>query len=404
MKRSHAILYTVIVALLFAINYVINKTQEGQFDWTPDYSAYSKQPFGGYVLDKMLEASWEEGFSHEYKTVYRMLYEERLEDENLLILANHFNTSETDANALLDYVAQGRKVLIAASSFDNYEYRLRDTLHFHITSQGWLNYHLIKINTDTLKQHCELSLYPASPGEKPYKMPGLLVTSYFDSIPDNAEVLAVKNGDQPVAIQYSIGEGKLILCTHPTLFSNYGILSPQHEYVWGLLSHLNGAPLLRTEYYEVGYSDAERSQFRYILSQRPLRWAFYITLATLALLIVFTARRKQKAIPIVKKPDNQLMGFVRSMAALYLRKSNNGDILKKKYLIFAEQLQKDYHIDIINRSHDQALYEKVAQKTGSDIREVKSLFNGLDLLDSDFEINDKTLMDMVVRMDKIVKT
>lgn len=402
MKRGHAILFAIIVVLLFTLLYVSNKMQQKEFNWEPDFRTYNKHPFGGYVLDKMLKASWEEDFTHSYKNLYRLQHEGLLMDENVLILANQFSTSETEANALFDYIADGHSVLIAASNFDGFEYRMSDTLRFHIHTESWFNYFQIQLHTDTLKANCELSLCSSSFGEKKFKLPELLTTYHFDSIPDNTQVIALKNDSLPVAIQFPIGEGKLILCTHPTLFSNYGILSEQNEYVWGLLSSLNDAPLIRTEYYQVGNEEESDSSFRYILSQRPLRWAFYITLITLALLILFTAKRKQKTIPVIRKPDNQLLNFVRSMAALYLKKSNNGDMLKKKYLLFAEQLLKDYHIDVINRPHNLAMYERIAQKTGTDLQLVRELFNGLSMLDSDFEISDAVLMDLVGKMDRIV--
>lgn len=404
MKRGHAILYAIIVVLLFAVIYIVNKASSKGFIWMPDYQTHNKQPFGGYALDKMLDASWEYGYEHEYKNVYRMRSENLLTGQNILILANSFTPSETEAHAILDHVAEGHQVLIAASDFGNYEYRLQDSLRFHAKTGPWYNLIGIQLNTDTLQHNCRMKLSSSTFKGKQYTFPEILCVNHFDTVPDNARVIACKNDSLPVAIQYSIGEGNLILCTHPVLFSNYGILSDEHEYVWGLLSSLNGAPLVRTEYYELGYIEDSSSEFRYLLSQPPLRWALYITLGTLLLFILFTAKRKQKPIPVVRKPDNQLMHFVRSMSALYLRKSNNEDILKKKFHFFAEQLSKDYHIDIINQPHNTALFERIAQKTGSDLQDVRTLFKGIDLLDSDFEISDALLMDLVVRMDRIAKT
>lgn len=408
MKRGPAILFVIIILLFFVLIYVKNKSEADQFVWNPDYRTHNKEPFGGYVLDKMLEASWEDGFSHEYKNFYRMRTEEILTEEDVLIVANYVELSETETNSLLEYVAEGHHVLIAATSFGLYEgTSLADSLHFRMNQPSWFNFFQIGLNTDTLKQDCSLRLSSSTLNEREYKFPEVLCKHYFDSIPDWAEVLALKNGKHPVAIQYKIGEGKLVLCSHPVLFSNYGMLSDQHEYVWGLLSYLKGAPLIRTEYYEVGYSELGgfnlAREFDYIASQPPLRWALYITLISILLFLVFTAKRKQRPIPIVKRPDNQLLHFVRSMSALYLRKSNNNDILKKKYLFFAEQLSKEYHIDVINQTHDLPLFERIAQKTGSRLEDVRALFKGTDLLDSDFSISDKDLMDLVILMDKIVK-
>ena len=404
MKRGKAILFVIIIILLYLVIYVLNKSQTKQFDWKPTYHTQDKNPFGGYVFDEMLEASWDREYIHTYKNIHRMILEEELVSQNLLIIGNRFVTSKEEANALLDYIAEGHNVLIAATAFDEYDYRLQDTLRFRIAIEDWYNSFAVQRNKDTLQ--IQRKLYLASPTfqGKEYRFPKQICYNYFDSIPERCQVIATNDSNQAIAIQYNMGEGKLILCSLPMLFTNYGILSDDNEFVWGLLSYLQGADLMRTEYYEIGNEIEDTSELRYIMSQPPLRWACYIAIVTIILFMVFTARRKQKVIPVVKDPENQLLNFVRSMAALYLRKSNNADILKKKYLLFAEQLSKDYHIDIINQPRNSTLFEHIAQKTGTDLKEIKVLFQGLELIDSDFVVGDQQLMDLVILMDKVVKT
>ena len=71
-------------------------------------------------------------------------------------------------------------------------------------------------------------------------------------------------------------------------------------YLFRLLSHLKGLPVVRTEAYGAG-AQVEVSPFRYFLSQRPLRWALYLTMLVLVLFMVFTARRRQRAIPVIRE-------------------------------------------------------------------------------------------------------
>ncbi len=401
MKKVYVYIFLFLV--LFAIAFVNNKNDKRpkDYDWFPTYRNSDKNPFGGYVFDKMLEASWPDKYEHSYKNISRLMNEEKLSGQNILIVTDHFGTWEFEMNNLLDYVAKGHKILIASSGFD---YSFQDSLQFSVASPDWYNYiFLIRSNIDTLKKKRDLSICLPGFEDKKYEFPALICDTYFDSIPkENARIIAVNDSSKVTAFSYPIGEGEIILSSTPLLFTNYGILSENNEFVWAILSSLQGKVLLRTEYHPES-EEENRSPFRYLLSKRPLKWALYLTLISILLFMIFTAKRKQRVIPVVKEPENQMMKFVQSVAALYLRKSDNADILQKKYHIFAEHLLKDYHIDIINQPHDKQMFEKIAQKTGSDEDMVRSLFDGLNLIGSDFQISDKMLMDLVIKMDNILK-
>ncbi len=397
------IVYIIGILLLFLVLFLFNENSDRKryFDWNPTYRQWDKNPFGGSVFDGMLEASWKGEYIHSYKNISRLIEEGKLTDQNVLVIAEGFSTWDSELETFLDYVAEGHKIMIVSSWFDDL---LQDTLCFQTSSDGWFAPWMVEMNTDTLKEKRNLSLCVPGVDEIKYAFPRLTCSSYFDSIPDiDARIISLNDSNQIVAFRTFVGKGEIILCSTPMLFTNYGILSDNNEYIWTLLSYLKGADLLRTEYYQVGNEEESQSPFRYLLQHRSLRWALYLSLLTILLFIIFTAKRKQRVIPVVKDPENHLLHFVRSIAALYLKKSDNTDILQKKYLIFAEQLLKDYHVDIINKPHDLQLFDAVALKTGNELRTIRALFNGLDKIDSDFEITDKELMELVVQMDRIVR-
>ena len=57
----------------------------------------------------------------------------------------------------------------------------------------------------------------------------------------------------PVALSRPVGSGEIVLVTTPLLFTNYGMLDGDNAaYLFRLLSHLKGLPVVRTEAYGVG--------------------------------------------------------------------------------------------------------------------------------------------------------
>ena len=126
-----------------------------------------------------------------------------------------------------------------------------------------------------------------------------------------------------VALSYPIGKGEIILVTTPLMLTNYGILNDP-VYVHRLLNHLKPLPVIRTEAYMPNINVAESSPFRELLKRPPLRWALYLVLLGIVLLMGFNARRRQRAIPVEKPPRNYQLDFIRHIGTLqYMKQKKN---------------------------------------------------------------------------------
>jgi hypothetical protein len=126
-----------------------------------------------------------------------------------------------------------------------------------------------------------------------------------------------------VALSYPVGKGEIILVTTPLLFTNYGILN-NPAYVHRLMNRLKPLPVVRTEAYMPNVNVAETSPFRELLKRPPLRWALYLTILGVVLLMGFSARRRQRAIPEVTPPKNYQLDFIRRIGTLqYQRNKQN---------------------------------------------------------------------------------
>jgi hypothetical protein len=379
--------------------YWMNRENPAQFIWKPTYDTNDKQPYGGYAFDKMLESSWDEEYIHSYESITDLYYyDEIMDDKNLLILCNSLEMTDLDLENLLEYIEKGGNALIAADDFD---YDLEDSLQFFLRDNY---FYYLSINLSMEQPHTSIYFYNSPAKDSIYEIPQSYVEQYFvlDSISSGTEVYvgAVDSKDNPILLRYKIGEGNLILSSTPLLFTNYAVLNDSiNPFIEQSLAYLKGKPLVRTEHYENDGSNGDsKSAFRYLLSQPSLKWAYYIVIWTVILFMLFTAKRKQKPIPVIKSPPNKMLDFVRSISSLYLMKNNNADIILKKYIYWSDELRRKYGMDMVNEEHNTAFIKQFSAKTGMPESEARQLFLELDGIREHTFVDDKEMMNLITKM------
>ena len=386
--------------ILFLFLYWLNKGQPQTYTWKPTYDTEDKQPYGAYALDKLLKASWKNEYTHCYQSISDLKELGSLDGSNLLIVTEVLNTTDSDIDTLFEYIREGGTALIVARHF--YVTYLTKKLNFSV---GYEPFSDISLLFNDKKQYNTLRFCARGLDDKKYKVPDKLCSGFFNlgKIKDSAFIAAKSNDSAIVMLRYQIGKGSLLLSCNPLIYTNYGVLNDSmNMFIWNSFAYLQGKPLIRTEYYHAGSNAKEsRSPLRYLMSKKSLKWALNITIVTILIFMIFTAKRKQKAIPIVKPPKNRMLGFVRSVAGLYIRKNNNADIILKKQIYLADKLKRNYGIDIINETHDDEFYRRLSYKTGKPIVELSYLFRYLDSIDKNTHVSDAQMMEIITQMNGI---
>jgi hypothetical protein len=145
----------------------------------------------------------------------------------------------------------------------------------------------------------------------------------------------------PIAVSFKRGKGELILVSAPLLFTNYMTISGQGSLLQArLMDRLKAHPVIRMESYVGATAMTESSLFYVFLKQPPLRWALYLTILTILLFCIFTARRRQRVIPVVRKPENRNLEFVRLIGSLYWQQHDNAGLLAKKLAYATEEIRR----------------------------------------------------------------
>ncbi len=361
-----------------------------QYDWTITYLKSDKNPFGAYVLHNLLDSSWSQSYHNSYLTI------SELNDNvsgNALILCEQFDGSESVLSSLSEMVDNERVVMIAAGRFMG---DIADSLGLGGTFFDRYLENFSPLGTDSTG----LKLAGSN---KVYYYPGGVANRYFSNLKiEEIEVIAENERGNPVLIALGKGKGKLYLCAVPLIFSNYGLLKNDNiEFAEQILAHLTNENLNWTSYYHGGRPES-KSPVRFILSQKPLRWAYYTLLAIILLAMTFGARRRQAIIPVVERYSNTTVDFISTVGNLYYRKANHKDLASKKIAQMRDHLSIKHFIHENTSRADTV--KKLMSDSGMGKDEVEALLQKIDAIEASDYIDASTLIKINKQINRIVNT
>lgn len=456
MKSSRNFLFAMLV--LFVLFCLLQVNLPKKFVWSPTFSHVDKQPFGCFVFDSVLSQSLPNGYHVTKKTFFQLDQEHAKEKISVLMVVDQQNLKQLDVKYLCNIARRGGKVMVvASSSFDdgrNADTVVVDELErtFKVRIEGGTYFSLRGILSglkahdndmyDTIYWNNRETMYAAQPYKMFYNMVGgtLFVDSVpkvkrlaytlstagydykhdslyvgdftsFDTIVDEKErieridTFAIKK--VPTAVSVPYGKGEVIFVSSPLLFTNYGMLEGNTSvYIFRLMSYLADLPVYRTEAYVKtdAMLVAEQSPFREFIKRPPLRWALYLALLGVVLFMIFTARRRQRVIPIMSKPANRSLEFIQLIGTLYYQRKDHVDLVRKKFKLFAEELRKTAGVDISDVNTDDREYLLLAEKTGMNSDRLKKVIRQIRLvLHSEGNISVEEMRSLIDAMDTIVR-
>ena len=186
-----------------------------------------------------------------------------------------------------------------------------------------------------------------------------------------------------VSVGTKIGDGYLYADCNPLIFTNYGTLHPEMaRYQHYAMSQIADCEVIRMPAnlflkFEDGSDSYRQSPLTFFLSQPSLRWALFTLLAAIVIGMFFTARRRQRIIPVIKRPENRNLGFVKIIGSIYYHRRDRVDLLWKKYTYFKEELRRKQLIDIDDKASDTQNFAILSQLTGM---EEKAIADKISLL------------------------
>ncbi len=370
-------IYIICIVVLLAVLLLLELSVPKKFVWKPTFSPNDSEPFGCYVFDSVMKRSLPQGYSVTTATLDSIARDSTLRRHNLLIVGNYFNDNR---EKLLELVDSGLSVCLVEGVLG---YSLADTLQLYAQTQGNISFRLREKITEQLNLPDSIVWEDSLYGKRIFGVPSLIAGGTIHD-PDGKSQIpgwtiharrTVPDSLGTTVISRKHGRGQIVISMSPLLFTNYGVLDAGNgDYCMRVLSLMDRSrPVLRlADYQSTVEGTTEQSPLRFFLSSPPLHWAVYLTFATLLLFFIFTARRRQRVIPVVKEPQNRQLEFVRLIGTLYFQRADHADLLRKKYVYFAENLRRQVFTDIDNEADDEANFQRIASRTGLPLNRVRA--------------------------------
>lgn len=384
--------FIAVIVVLMAVMLLFETNAPNQFNWDDYSQSYkSKQPFGCYVMDSVLQATLPHGYEVVGDNIDKYFDNKPNSEKHTFLFTNSYSEMAYSFDVdLLKLIQEGNNVIIA-TNYNYYSYDdIDELLGFTVQSL-----YRESPSKETLSDatHCDTinwcdddlfgpATYMINPAlcqdelalEEPYRILATLKGLKDDFQYGNTiykQLITVT-----VAGIRDLGKGKVVVVSMPLLFSNYGFLDNNvRPLALRLLSECADLPVVRYDptLTSDGYSNERDSgsPLRYLLANRPLRWAFFLALATLVAFVLFSARRRQRVIPVIRSPQNHMMDFVKRIGGIYYQRHDNVDLLIKKYAAFSNDVRAKSMINLDNYDHIDEELQSLSSRTGIPFDELK---------------------------------
>ena len=392
-----------IILMLLAV-VVIEYRMPRRFQWTPTFGHKDAQPFGCMLLDSMMAQTMPCGYTVVDETLWQMQRDSMLNEPcGIVILTTDDLKEDLLKSHILPLVEQGHVVLLGVTRvfgwedtlglrFDwNNSFDIRNIAGKHPekypvnwvdTTDGYpvdsslcrvydVMVHRVIRTVDRAKRDEEKWVFDEDTGVwlQPDMDEEATETEAEEADTDEIvyKTLAIYD-DNAIALSIQRGKGELILLSAPLLMTNYAMVNHDDGavFVHRLMNRMKHLPVIRTEAYMGVTAREEQSPFYVLLERPPFRWALYLTFMGIVLYCIFTARRRQRPIPVISQPQNGNLEFVRLIGMLYWQEGNHQELLKKKLTYTAEEIHRQTGLDILDSDNEMETMAQLARLTGED--------------------------------------
>jgi len=351
--------YYIFIALILITIIIVELEKPKPIDWRFTLEQKDKIPYGTYVLFNTINDIFnEKQIVINNKTTWELSKEQDESLKNYIYIAETFEIDKSETLTLLDLAEKGNNIFISSRRFAGL---FADTLKFAV-SYAFFNDSISKLNFYNKKLKRSI----------PYVYKKSASFNFFNSLDTtNCEILAYDKEKNVIFFRQAFGKGFFYVSTVPEVFTNYAMITEKnYEFAYKMLSYLPVRNTIWDEYYKP-FRKEKKSSLSFLLGERSLKTAYYMLLFTILLFVIFSAKRKQRIIPIIKPHKNKTTEFVHTISGLYYKSKNHKDIALKRFRYLNNFLQNKYNINLSDK--EGVNIEKTALKTGTDSDLLKKL-------------------------------
>ncbi|MBK5269464.1 MAG: hypothetical protein JJE22_00490 [Bacteroidia bacterium] len=321
----------------------------------------------------------------------------------LIVVTGRFSASESEMKKLITFAENGNDVFISA--------RYISSAADEILGCNSSSYDMSIFSDSDIEDSLVISLNDP-PFEKniEYSYPGKKFETYFDKIDSSTtDILGHDDAGHPDFIHLRAGKGNFYVHLEPLAFSNYFLLHKNNiRYYENALSVIppDVKKIVWDEYYlyQKSYNEKnnENNNWLSVLFRYPsLKAALLTAIFTLLLYVLLEMRRKQRYIPVVSKPGNDSLDFVKTIGRLYFDKGDHKNLCIKMGTYFLEYVRNRYKLATGMLGED--FVKNLQFKTSCEESEIRGIVSFIKYLDEAPGVSHSQLIDFHKHLEAFYK-
>jgi hypothetical protein len=373
----------------------LESTAKRPIDWTESYWKSHKKPFGAEIFHETFTL-YHDNIKEIDKSPYELFTEEEIQDGSYLFFNNSLYTGQYDVEKLLGWVEEGNTLFMSAEYLPGI---ILDTIGLkrkEFTLSNKINYQPV-LSLDTISK-----IYRYQRNEN---------ISYFNNTDTlDVDVLGYAKAFQkdsidseflPNFIKTDFGSGQIYLHLFPKAFTNYFLIdSANAKYTQDILKHLSFDKTIYVDQVLKNQKEVKPKHIlQYLITNKYLKWAYYLLLLTGLIYIFFEGKRKQKAIKVLKPYENKTYAFTKTISDMYFRKQDHKSIATKLIEHFFDYVRDHYMIP--TSVLDDHFVNQLASKSGQDTKNIRILLKHIKHIENQKNISKETLLRLEKQISKL---
>lgn len=368
-----------------------------RLDQRMTFKRQDKIPYGSYAAYQNLKHIFPQAVIYNNKLEPGYWDSISMHDSHqaIIVISPNFMADKYEMERLIDFAENGNDVFISAFRLS---YDVKKILDCAISEYNLPSDQIDYEQPAHTKDSLTVSLYdPPFTGKTGFTYPGRSYSSSFTEVNDETTGLLGEGDSLTNFIRLRAGEGNVYVHLTPTVFSNYFLLHKNNiDYYEKALSVIDPAVtkvvwdeyfLNKKEEYQFNYQPRTKRKGWFITlmnlkngnEQKPFRPAFWLLISLLLLFVLLGMRRKQRHIPVVAKPRNDSLDFVKTIGRLYYERGDHRNLCRKMTAYFLEHVRNKYKLP--TRVLDENFIRQLKFKTGVDETEIRGIVASIDELE-----------------------
>lgn len=414
----------VVLAAILAL-FVYSQNSKKKHNWRETYDEKSKHPFGSFVIHDMLKTYFSDNQLYDLKE--RIAKSLPAPDSlnqiaNYIFIGDGMYADTADTDKLLLFVHEGNKALLAANMLPNYllESIFRDDCvdddnRYHYFVSDYLDSIELNFKHPQLVEKKPIE-YEFFIGDTRYRHEWSRIDTLRGECTEGAKnftPLGYMSNDNVNFVRVKYGKGEIYLHSNPIVFTNFHLLdSIKLRYASKVFSHLTAGAIYwdtksRTSRDIIRRMNGSNPSIdregplSYILEQPALRWAWFIMLSLIGLYLLFTAKRKQRTIPILEEKSNTSLDFIHTIGHMYFKQGECIRLCDMMLKQFQSFVRDKYHL--ATREMNEEFIKILALKSDIPEERIKRIVSYENLIYRN-SITEETMVDFYHMLNNFYKT